>query len=219
MRRNALFFLAVIASIWARGAGAQHPTAFGTCVSRSEQPRRVGCLIVTETPQGTLGPGPVYWHVARLDSGKRITALPARATSFDSFGHTWLMAIGDSAWRPSVGEQVAVIGPLPITPGTSYNALYMEASMRPGMKSAVHRHSGAEAWYTLAGETCLETPSGTQVGRVNSPVIVPGGSPMELTATGTTLRRSLVLILHDATQPPTTVLTTWKPRHLCDKMK
>ena len=33
------------------------------------------------------------------------------------------------------------------------------------MKSAVHRHSGPEAWYTVSGETCLETPDGTQVGR------------------------------------------------------
>src|SRR5712664_687350 len=32
----------------------------------------------------------------------------------------------------------------------------MEAVLRPGMKSLVHRHSGPEAWYTLAGETCLE---------------------------------------------------------------
>ena len=89
---------------------------------------------------------------------------------------------------------------------------------RPGMKSAIHRHSGPEAWYTMKGETCLETPDGTQVGRPgNPPVIVPGGQPMELTATGKAKRESLVLILHDASQPPTSMESTWKPRGLCQR--
>ena len=100
--------------------------------------------------------------------------------------------------------------------GVTYSALYMETSMRPGMKSAVHRHSGPEAWYTLSGETCLETPEGTQVGRAGGrQVIVPGGLPMELTATGTTVRRSLVLILHDSSALPTTPELTWVPQGLC----
>src|SRR5206468_12633405 len=68
-------------------------------------------------------------------------------------------------------------------------------------------HSGPEAWYTLSGETCLETPNGTQVGRAGgAPVIVPGGLPMELTATGSTLRKSLVLILHDRSEEHTSEL-------------
>ena len=116
------------------------------------------------------------------------------------------------------GIHVTTIGPLPIKAGTTYSALYMEASMRPGMKSAVHQHSGPEAWYTLSGETCLETPAGTQVGRVHGrPVIVPEGLPMELTATGTTLRQSLVLILHDASKPPTTPEVAWVPKGLCKR--
>ena len=90
--------------------------------------------------------------------------------------------------------------------------------MRPGMKSSIHRHSGPEAWYTIQGETCLDTPNGTQVGRAGGPpVIVPGGPPMELTATGTTTRESLVLILHDASRPPTSMESTWKPRGRCQR--
>jgi quercetin dioxygenase-like cupin family protein len=146
---------------------------------------------------------------ARAARGSNETVLKA-------YGSAWLLTIGDADWRPSKGTQVAAIGPLPITPGTAYSALYMEASMQPGMKSAVHRHSGPEAWYTLSGETCLETPGGTQVGRANGPpVIVPEGMPMELTATGSTLRQSLVLILHDSSRPPTTPEVAWKPQGLC----
>ena len=58
------------------------------------------------------------------------------------------------------GERIAEIGPLPVIAGEKYSAQYMEAILTPGMTSAIHTHAGPEAWYTVAGETCLETPEG-----------------------------------------------------------
>jgi hypothetical protein len=46
-------------------------------------------------------------------------------------------------------------------------------------------------------------------------VIVPGGPPMHLTATGTETRRALVLIVHDASEAPTTPAPDWQPKGLC----
>ena len=181
--------------------------------------REVGCFIITEQKIGVLRPSPVYWHVTRLDASsarKPAAENVGGGAVVDAYGRKWLLTIGDSGWRAPFGTHVAAIGPLPVTAGVRYSALYMEATMRPGMKSMVHRHSGAEAWYTMSGETCLETPDGTQVGRPAAPpVIVPGGVPMELTATGSTLRTSLVLILHDSSRPPTTMEAAWKPLGLC----
>jgi quercetin dioxygenase-like cupin family protein len=92
----------------------------------------------------------------------------------------------------------------------------MEAVFAPGMTAPSHTHAGPEAWYTLSGETCLETPNGRQIGRAGGePVIIPGGPPMHLTATGTERRRALVLILHEATKPPTTPAHHWTPKGLC----
>lgn len=199
-------------------ANGQRMDTFGRCVPRATKTKgQVGCFIITTEPQGTFGTAPVFWHVTRFGSRAAADSIRTQhATVIDAFGRFWLMTIGDSAWQPRAGNHVAVIGPLPVRGGVSYSALYMEASMRPGEKSAIHRHSGTEAWYTLSGETCLETPNGTRIGRAKGPpVIVPEGSPMELTATGTSLRRSLVLILHDSTRPPTTVISDWKPRNLC----
>lgn len=200
---------------------AQAPGGFGVCVPASQRAgRTIGCFILAEQPMGALGPAPVYWHVTRFSSRARADAArrasrPA-GTVLTAYGRAWLLTIADSAWRPPSGTPVASIGPIDVNEGVSYAALYMEASMTPGMKSAIHRHSGAEAWYTLSGETCLETPGGTHVGRAHgAPVIVPGGVPMELTATGTTVRRSLVLILHDASEAPTTMEREWKPKGLC----
>lgn len=143
-------------------------------------------------------------------------ARQARGTVLDAYGKTWLVTVSGRDWRPAQGTPVATIGPLPVTPGIAYSALYMEASMGPGTKTPVHRHSGPEAWYTMSGETCLETPTGTQVGRMGGPpVIVPGGTPMQLTATGSAVRTSLVLILHETSKPPTTPDHAWVPRGRC----
>ena len=46
-------------------------------------------------------------------------------------------------------------------------------------------------------------------------VIVPGGPPMHLTATGSELRRALVLILHESSKPATSLAQDWKPKGLC----
>jgi hypothetical protein len=48
----------------------------------------------------------------------------------------------------------------------------------------------------------MDTPEGKLVGRAGGAhVIVPGGPPMHLTATGKETRRALVLILHDSSNP------------------
>ena len=68
----------------------------------------------------------------------------------------------------------------------------------------------------MTGEMCLETPQGKQIDRAGGPpVIVPGGPPMHLTATGTELRRALVLILHESGKPSTTLARDWIPKGLC----
>lgn len=205
-------------ALGAHTATAQRDYGFGMCTPRSQRAAgAVGCFIVADQPVGVLDTAPVFWYIARFDSHEQATAAaPKNGTVIDAFDTSWLMMVGDAHARPHVGTLVATIGPVPVTPGTPYSALYMEASMRPGMKSAIHRHSGPELWYTLSGETCLETPSGTMVGRAGGPpVIVPGGPPMELTATGTGIRRSLVLILHDARKKPTTMESTWKATGRC----
>ncbi|HEY9138793.1 MAG TPA: hypothetical protein VIM67_11010, partial [Terriglobus sp.] len=111
--------------------------------------------------------------------------------------------------------RISRVGPLPVKEGIAYNAQYMEAVLQPGMVSKTHLHSGVEAFYTEGGETCLETPSGKQTGKKGTDVVISEGVPMELTAVGSEARRGLILILHDASRPPTTLVDTWQSKHLC----
>jgi quercetin dioxygenase-like cupin family protein len=179
--------------------------------------QEAGCWIAADAAVGQLPPAPVFWHLDVYPT--RVAAEAARGPRgvvLESFGRVWLFTIDVAGWRPSGGDRVAEIGPLPTNSGARYSAQYMEAVFTPGMTAPAHRHSGPEAWYTLAGETCLETPDGKMMGRAGgSHVIVPGGPPMHLTATGTQTRRALVLILHDSTQPATTPADDWTPKGLC----
>ncbi len=190
----------------------------GICIPVAERAaREFGCFIVATQAIGHLAPGRAFWHLSTFSTRSEAELVRGtQGTVVESLGRVWLLTIANAGWRPAGGTHVAEIGPLPVTPDVAYTAQYLEAVFRPGMKSIVHRHSGPEAWYTVAGKTCLETPGGTMVGVAGGrPVIVPAGPPMELTATGTNVRRALVLILHDSERPAFSPARDWSPKGLC----
>ena len=189
------------------------------CRPVAQRTAELGCWIIADQAIGVLPRGPVSWHLDTFPTlaDARAAARPG-STVVESLGKVWLLTVAEAGWQPAgrvAGTRVAEIGPLPVKPRARYAAQYLEAVFRPGMKSIVHRHGGPEAWYTQSGETCLETPTGKLVGRPGQPVIVPGGGPMELTATGKEIRRAVVLILYDETGPATTPDSVWTPRGLC----
>jgi hypothetical protein len=192
--------------------------SFGACKPVSERAAEVGCWILSDQPVGRVEEAQVFWHLdvysTRPDANK---AKGPRGTVVESLGKVWLFTIEKAGWRPTVkGERIAEIGPLPVTAGGEYSALFMESVSNSAITSPIHAHPGPEAWYTLAGETCLETPNGSLVGRAGGPpVIVPGGSPMLLRASGAEQRRALTLILHESSKPPSTVIHDWMPKGLC----
>jgi quercetin dioxygenase-like cupin family protein len=189
------------------------------CRPASQRTAEVGCWIVAHATLGRLPNEPIYWHLDTFPSRAEAERAKApRSTVLESFGKVWLLTVNGGDWRPKAGQRVARVGPLPVDATTDYSAQYMEAIFTPGMTAPAHRHSGPEAWYTLSGETCLETSDGKIVGRAGGAhVIVPGGPPMHLTATGTETRRALVVIVHDVSQPPTTPAPDWQPKGLCNR--
>jgi hypothetical protein len=188
------------------------------CKPASGRTQEIGCWILANDSVGQLTKPQVFWH---LDTYPTRTAAQAdkgpQGVVVESFGKVWLMTVGDEKWRSAHGNRVAEIGPIPIVAGETYSAQLMEAVFTPGMTAAAHIHSGPEAWYALGGETCLETSDGrVQIGRAGGPaVIVPMGLAMHLTATGSEQRRSIVLILHQSSQPATTMIHDWVPKGLC----
>ena len=166
---------------------------------------------------GQLPSSEIYWHIyAFSDRATAEAAKGPQSTVVESLGKVWLFAIGDATWKPPAGQFVQRIWPLPLDPSVTYEAVYMQSIFSPGMTAPLHTHSGVEVFYTLSGETCLETSEGVQKGKGPGHVnLVRGGLPMLLMATGSETRRGIVLILHDASQPPTIMEHAWKPSGLC----
>jgi quercetin dioxygenase-like cupin family protein len=190
-----------------------------TCVPVAERAgRALGCFITAREELGRLPTDQaLYWHLdtfsTRAAAGH---ARGSRSTVVASLGRIWLFTIAPADWRSRGGKHVARIGPLPLVKADKFAAVYMEGVFKPGMNTMVHRHAGVEAWLTLEGSMCVETPDGKLEQRAGDPgVMVPGGVPMMLTGTGTTTRRSIVLILQDASQPRSTFAPDWTPRRLC----
>lgn len=192
--------------------------SFGACKPVSERTSEGGCWILDDQPIGKVEQPQLFWYLdvypTRSEAGK---ASGPNGTVAESLGKVWLFTIEKAGWQPSLpGERIAAIGPLPVIPGAQYSALFMESVSMTETTSPIHTHPGPEAWYTVAGETCLETPDGKLVGRPGGPpVIVPGGSPMMLTVNGSGQRQALTLILHESSKPPSTHIHDWTPKGLC----
>jgi quercetin dioxygenase-like cupin family protein len=181
------------------------------------QTGRPGADTIAMTVLGELPQVPLYWHLDIYPTRDAAEAAKGpRGTVVESFGKVWLFTIAEADWRPSGGNRVAKIGPLQLGPGGSFTASYLEATTLPAFQTDVHRHPGPEALYMLSGEVCLETPQGKMVGRAGAgPLLVAAGLPMQLTSTGTATRRSLVLVLHDSSQPWKVPASGWTPKGLC----
>jgi uncharacterized membrane protein len=204
-----------LASFVATSAAAQSESC-GPVAQRAG--REFGCFITAREELGALPKdSALYWHIDAFTARAAAEAAKARrSTVVGSLGRIWLFTIAERGWRPASGKRIAVVGPLPLVDADAYAAVYMEGVFKPGMHSAVHRHPGVEAWYTVEGEQCLETPEGKLEQRAGAPgVMVRGGVPMILTGTGTSVRRSLVLILQDAAKPRSVLATDWTPAGVC----
>jgi quercetin dioxygenase-like cupin family protein len=210
--------LMAVAAI-ALGTAPMYAQTDGTCIPVAERAgREFGCFITARQELGRLPASPaLYWHLDSFpDAAAATRARAARSSVVSSLGSTWLFTIAPAEWRPVSGVRVARVGPIPLVEADSLAAVYMEGVFKPGMSSVVHRHDGAEAWYTLEGSQCLETQQGKVEQRAGEAgMIVPAHLPMMLTGTGTGPRRSLVLILQDATKPRSTRVEDWKPTGLC----
>ncbi|SRR6266571_2698454 len=210
-------FAAILGSLVLAGAfpaSAQHHIS---CRPVAERTGDVGCWIMARQALGQLPQAPLYWH---LDSYPTRAAAEAdrgaHGTVVEAAGKVWLLTIAETAWRPRAGQRVAQIGPLPVGEAGEHAAVYMETVLPPGFSAPIHRHPGPEAVFPVAGEVCIETPDGRNVERPGGAShVIPGGRPMALTVTGGEHHRSLVLILHDASQPAVIPAPDWTPKGLC----
>ncbi len=196
--------------------GHQHLTEVA-CVDVSQGQKRpeFGCFNVGTVKELHFGQTAVYWRLYAFKS--RRSAEAARSATgivVEEDGRVWLSEFGARDTARRGGKVVALVGPMQLPVAKSYSAVLSYAVMRPGDSSRVHTHPGPEGWYVLAGEQCLETPTGANRVGAGQTMTVPPNVPMELHVTGTTLRRAFALVIHDSTQQRG-VQSDWKPPGKC----
>lgn len=177
-----------------------------------------GCFLTAEASLSSLGAGPIYWHLYTYPTRSAADAARgAHGTVVESFSRFWVYTIEAPAWRPSGGHRVAVLGPLTVSPGITYTARYMEAVFPPDFHTRVggHRHSGAEAWFVLAGAQCLETPDSLIIAHAGNGAVVPAGPPMSISGYGPETRQAVLLVLHPSTELWVTPAPDWMPQGRC----
>jgi quercetin dioxygenase-like cupin family protein len=206
-------------NLWAQlpgAAGHEHLTEVACVdVPPGEKRPEFGCFNVGMVSGLHFNEASVYWHLRAFPSRKAADAAKsATGIVVEEDGRVWLSEFGARNSSPRGGESIAVVGPLQLPAAKSYAAVLSYAVMRPGDNSRVHTHPGPEGWYVLAGEQCLETPDGANRTSAGGTMTVRSNIPMELSVTGTTLRRAFALVIHDSAQQRG-IPSDWKPTGGC----
>lgn len=153
---------------------------------------------VSKLPDGTL-----FWRIenyATLDQARAHSGEWSLAA--EAGGKVWLFTLGPSEGSSPSGTRVAEIGPIPRPDAIEYLLRINEASGPPGSVSSVHTHPGSEAFYVLSGEQSIRTERGVLRVRPGQPEPGDsGGMAMQVSSSGSTELRALVMFVVDAAKP------------------
>jgi hypothetical protein len=158
---------------------------------------------LAELKVAELPAGPLFWRIENF-----VTLAEAQAAAgptglaVESGGKVWLLRLGPAAATSAGGTKVAEVGPIPRVVATQYLLRVNEASGPPGSVTPVHTHPGSEAFFVLAGEQSIRSPHGVVRVVVGQPETGHGADmPIQVSSSGSTDLRALVMFVVDATKP------------------
>ena len=213
MRRSFAFCLAIMTLV-ASQLGAQLTRCTSDSPERHGMP---GCSILGDKRLPSSLQPPVLWHIDEFSSfAEAQRAEGPWSLAIEARGHGWLYSIEGDTSHHHGGKHYAVMGPIPTQPGRLYSMMAMSAYFLPGQRSTIHTHAGPEAWWVLEGEQCLQTTRSSIRATAGHGAIVAEGDTMRMVGTGNGPRRALVLILHDADRPATSVVDASIPLRSCE---
>jgi mannose-6-phosphate isomerase-like protein (cupin superfamily) len=158
---------------------------------------------LAEKKVADLPPGPLYWRIENFaDRARAQAAEGARSLVAESAGKTWLFTLGAPGGRTAGGTKVTELGPIPRVAAPQYLLRINEASGPPGSATPIHTHPGSEAFFVLSGEQTIRSPQGTmRVEAGHAAAGQDGGMPMQVSSSGSTDLRALVMFVVDGTRP------------------
>jgi hypothetical protein len=158
---------------------------------------------LTEKKVAELPTGSLFWRIENFPTlAQAQAAAGPTGLAAESGGKVWLFTLGPTGGSSAGGTKVAEVGRLPQVVAPKYLLRVNEATGPPGSITTVHTHPGSEAFYVLAGEQSIRTPQGVIRVRVGQPEAGPGGgTPLQVSSSGSTDLHALVMFVVDATKP------------------
>jgi hypothetical protein len=186
--------------------------AMGLLLSQSTAAAQQTLVIklLTEKKVVELPAGPLFWRIENFPTVAQAQAAAGpMGLVAESGGKVWLFTLGPAGDASAGGSKVAEVGPLRNVvatrlgkPPTQYLLRVNEASGPPGSITPMHTHPGSEAFYVLAGGTSQRTPHGETRIAVGQYMEGPSADmPMQVSSSGSTDLRSLVMFVVDAAKP------------------
>jgi len=158
---------------------------------------------LAEKKVAELPAGPLFWRIENFPTREQAQASAGQfGLVAESAGKVWLLTLGAAGESSAGGAKVAEVGPIPRLAAKEYLLRINEGSGPPGSITAPHSHPGSEAFYVIEGETSSHTPHGVK--RVKAGEVEAGNvadTPMQVSSSGTTNLRSLVMFVVDANRP------------------
>ena len=150
-----------------------------------------------------MPPGPLFWRIENFPTlAQAQAAAGSTALAAEAAGKAWLFTLGTKGGSSPGGTKVAEVGPVPPFSAREYLLRINSAEALPGAKTPVHFHPGSESFYVLTGDLSQKTPEGER--HVGAGQVMPGhepGMPMQVSSSGTSGLKALVMFVADASKP------------------
>lgn len=170
-------------------------------VAQAPPPLTIKALVEKKVAQ--VPDGPLFWRIENFPTiAQAQGAAGPLSLAAESAGRAWLFTLGPAGGSTPGGTRVMDVGPLPRVVATQYLLRINEASGPPGSITAVHSHPGSEAFYVLAGQQTVRTPDWITLIAAGQAEAGPGGgTPLQVSSSGSSDLLALVMFLVDAAKP------------------
>jgi len=150
-----------------------------------------------------LPDGLLFWRIQNFPTLAQAQAVAGLwGLAAESGGKVWLFRLGPASGSLASHNEVVEVGPIPRVAAPEYLLRINDAAGPAGSVTAVHSHPGSEAFYVLAGQQTIRTAERViRVAAGHAEAGPAAGTPLQVSSSGETDLRALVMFVVDATKP------------------
>jgi len=148
-------------------------------------------------------PAPWYWRIENFPTlAQAQSAAGPMSLAVEAAGKVWLFTLGPRGGSTPGAAKVAEIGPVAPITASDYLLRINYVTGPPGTRTPVHTHPGSETFYVLTGRLGQKSSQGVSYVEAGQSMAGRGPEmPMEVSSSGTSDLKALVMFVVDASRP------------------